>query len=130
VTEKVVRCYTHRAAFSFGVSMGFSDDMKSVDDDVDAFLGDDILYKAAGTASYVGILGFIENDFAALNQHELDIAPNTRRVKVQKSLVPNPFAADRWQCALLGPGAWQKSNAEVVTAGRYWVIELQKASIQ
>lgn len=108
--------------------MGFTEDMAAVDDDVDTYLGDDILYKAAGTSTYASINGFIAIAEEALGIGEIDPARLTKRVKVQRLVVPSPLAADRWQCeALFGPGTWSMTNAEPQVAGRYWVIELQRA---
>lgn len=109
--------------------MGFSEDMARTDGLVYSMLGDDILYKAAGTSTYLAIKGFPDIADTAFGIGEIDPGRLTRRVKVSRADVPTPSSGDRWQCAtLLGAGTWSQTNTEPVVKARDWIIELQRAS--
>ena len=98
-----------------------------MDEEVDARLADTIPYDSG--AGFVDIPGYVIPFGEGLGLDGLDPSLGTRwRVKVRKSLVPDPSRDHRLTHHKLGAGIWRPSGEDPEDQGRYWIFDIQKAS--
>jgi hypothetical protein len=99
-------------------------------DTVDEYLGDTIALSTDGGVTFTDILGFIlMNGQAVTGFSELDAINFRPRFKVRKTNLLDPKVNWRLRCPkLLGAGNWRMSGETIDEQGRYWVLDIQKAS--
>lgn len=109
---------------------------EKMDAQVDARLGDSILYKRAGLDA-----DFVPHKAFLIFGEQIEGGYNPARsrgtgavcLKVARSIVPRPSMNDRVKTdpALPGPqldGIYRPLGSDPVVDGRYWIVDLQKAT--
>lgn len=101
---------------------------KAMDAKVDDRLGDSILYKRPADADFLPLKAFLIFEEPMEGGYgSRDSAQGRVRLKVERDKVPAPSKSDRLQCpALLGAAIYRPIGNDPVTAGRYWLVDLQK----
>lgn len=108
--------------------MGFADLAARMDALVDDRLGDDILYSQAG-APFVAMKAFVgnaEGDQDLYGVKEIDSLPKRKRLKISRALIGRPSGQDRIKGDMLGETVYRPSQQRPETAGRYWIIDLER----
>ena len=110
----------------------WAQEFASTDEAVDRELGDEFLFAADGN-SFVAIKGFA---FPPGSEAEIDYAPIDRlsgqpRLKVRKKVIAVPSKAHRFLVPQFGEpmARWRPENWITIDAGRYWLIDMQKAAL-
>jgi hypothetical protein len=104
-----------------------------MDAQVDARLGDSILYKLAGQPASVEKKAFLLFDEAPEGFVTRDQAKQIVRLKIRMDQLPRrPSINDRISTdpAKPGPqlkGEYRPLGPDPIVAGRYWLVDLQKA---
>jgi hypothetical protein len=96
-----------------------------MDAQVDNRLGDSISYKREEDADYLTVKAFLVFDAAdSVGYAPRDPVRQIVRLKIAKS-VRTPKMSDRIRSPLLD-GTYRPINGTPLTAGRYWLADLQK----
>lgn len=108
----------------------WADDIASTDDDVDEMLGDAFQFSPATGQPFVEFKGFVNPDEPDIALSSIDPLSDKPRIKVSRSKLAVPSLVHRFIVPQIAPAPtkWRPEQWTLVTKGRYWLIELQKAS--
>lgn len=100
---------------------------EKMDEDVDARLSDTINYSTDEGASYEEIAGYVLPFAEGLGLGPIDAPLGSRyRVKIRKTLIPEPHRTHRLRHRLLGDATYRPAGSDPDDQGRYWIFDVQK----
>lgn len=109
----------------------WNEQMAPVDIDVDAELGDRVQFSPGGANPFIDINLFVSPAGWDIPEQPLDASGTAReRVLVSRSLLPSITHAMRFIVPQIAPAPqkWRPENWLSIRNGRYWLVDLQKAS--
>jgi hypothetical protein len=108
--------------------VSYEDWAAKMDAAVDQHLGDTVEVSIAGGA-FVPRKAFVLEENGVIGLDPIDNLAQKQRIKIDKSIVPDPGDTVRFRGAKLGADTWMPCGDVPETAGRYWLLEIQKASL-
>lgn len=106
--------------------------MARLDDSVDDVLGDSIEVRH-GVGPWVPRMAFIQFDVAGSSNQgfgidEIDSLRTRTRLKIRQTHIPTPSTAVTIRATGKLAGIWRLSGDIPEQEGRYWLLDIQKAS--